>query len=279
MERLREGATRILRFAESLQHAAAWSAAALIATELEVPVTTSRRDVRRRATRGRRRASSSAIDDASRARRLRGRTRSASGHPPDLVVFPATPPEIAAIARLCNEHRVPLVVRGAGTGYTGGAVPTRGGVVAVDRAAEPHPRDRRGQSARRRRAERHHRRSAARGRARRAVLSARSREPRVVVDRRQRRRVRRRAARVQVRHDEALRARRSRRCCRPARSSAPASKAVKNVVGYDLTQLLVGSEGTLAIITQITLRLIPKPPARATLSRRVADVDGRGGRR
>ena len=44
------------------------------------------------------------------------------------------------------------------------------------------------------------------------------------------------------------------------------SKAVKNVVGYDVTQLLVGSEGTLAIITKITLRLIPMPPARATLS-------------
>jgi glycolate oxidase len=44
------------------------------------------------------------------------------------------------------------------------------------------------------------------------------------------------------------------------------SKAVKNVVGYDVTQLLVGSEGTLAIITKITLRLVPKPPARATLS-------------
>jgi glycolate oxidase len=43
------------------------------------------------------------------------------------------------------------------------------------------------------------------------------------------------------------------------------SKAVKNVVGYDLTQLLVGSEGTLAIITKITLRLLPKPPANATM--------------
>src|SRR5204862_261463 len=42
-------------------------------------------------------------------------------------------------------------------------------------------------------------------------------------------------------------------------------KVVKNVVGYDLTQLLVGSEGTLAILTEITLRLIPKPPAVATL--------------
>jgi glycolate oxidase len=51
------------------------------------------------------------------------------------------------------------------------------------------------------------------------------------------------------------------------------SKAVKNVVGYDLTQLLIGSEGTLAIITKITLRLIPKPPARATLSAAFRDVD------
>jgi FAD/FMN-containing dehydrogenase len=48
---------------------------------------------------------------------------------------------------------------------------------------------------------------------------------------------------------------------------------VKNVVGYDLTQLLIGSEGTLAIITEITLRLVPKPPARVTLLAGFADVD------
>jgi glycolate oxidase len=36
---------------------------------------------------------------------------------------------VVAIARLCNDHRVPLVVRGAGTGFTGGAVPTCGGVL------------------------------------------------------------------------------------------------------------------------------------------------------
>ena len=47
---------------------------------------------------------------------------------------------------------------------------------------------------------------------------------------------------------------------------------MKNVVGYDLTQLLVGSEGTLAIITEITLRLIPKPPAHATLLAEFADI-------
>lgn len=41
-------------------------------------------------------------------------------------------------------------------------------------------------------------------------------------------------------------------------------KTVKNVTGYDLTKLIVGSEGTLAIITEATLRLIPKPQATLT---------------
>jgi glycolate oxidase len=36
-------------------------------------------------------------------------------------------------------------------------------------------------------------------------------------------------------------------------------KILKNVTGYDLNRLLVGSEGTLAIVTEITLRLVPRP--------------------
>jgi FAD/FMN-containing dehydrogenase len=40
---------------------------------------------------------------------------------------------------------------------------------------------------------------------------------------------------------------------------------VKNVVGYDLTQLIVGSEGTLAIVTKIILRLVPRPASQTTL--------------
>jgi FAD/FMN-containing dehydrogenase len=43
-------------------------------------------------------------------------------------------------------------------------------------------------------------------------------------------------------------------------------------VGYDLTQLLVGSEGTLAIMTEITLRLVPKPAVQTTLRATFASV-------
>jgi glycolate oxidase len=193
------------------------------------------------------------------------------GHPPDLVVIPATTDEVAAIARLCNDARVPLVVRGAGTGYTGGAVPIRGGVLlsmerftrilevdqtnllavvepnvitadlqrAVERVGLFYPPDPASLE-----------RSALGGNVAECAGG-----PRAFKYGTTRRYVL--ALEVVLPTGEIL---------------ETGSKAVKNVVGYDLTQLLVGSEGTLAIVTKITLRLVPKPPARATLAAVFSDV-------
>jgi glycolate oxidase len=50
----------------------------------------------------------------------------------------------------------------------------------------------------------------------------------------------------------------------------------KDVTGYDLTRLICGSEGTLAIATKITVRLLPKPKARRTLLAIYDDIDDAG---
>lgn len=50
-------------------------------------------------------------------------------------------------------------------------------------------------------------------------------------------------------------------------------KTLKNVSGYDLTRLMCGSEGTLGILTEVTVRLVPMPPAKATLQAVFSDLD------
>ena len=195
------------------------------------------------------------------------------GHPPDVVVSPLTSAEIAAITRFCNERRIPLVVRGAGTGFTGGAVPTRGGVVlsmerlnrileidevnllavvepnvitadlqrAVEKVGLFYPPDP-------------------------ASLEMSSIGGNVAECAGGPRAFKYGTTKRYVLALEAV--------LPTGATVATGSKAVKNVVGYDLTQLLVGSEGTLAIITKVTLRLIPKPPARATLLALFSDIRG-----
>ncbi|HLL70065.1 MAG TPA: FAD-linked oxidase C-terminal domain-containing protein [Pyrinomonadaceae bacterium] len=49
--------------------------------------------------------------------------------PPEAVLLPQTTAEVSAILRLANERLFPVTARGGGVGYTGGAVPVEGGVV------------------------------------------------------------------------------------------------------------------------------------------------------
>ena len=198
------------------------------------------------------------------SRQVYGEDALGQGHPPDLVVLPGSTAEVAAVAALCSAHRVPLVVRGAGTGYTGGAVPTHGGVLlSMERMNRILEIDE-------------------------ANLLAVV-EPNVITGELQRAVERvglfyppdpasldRSAIGGNVAEcaggPRAFKYGTTKRYVLGLEAVLPTgdvihtgSKAVKNVVGYDLTQLLVGSEGTLAIVTKITLRLVPKPPARATL--------------
>ena len=194
------------------------------------------------------------------------------GSPPDLVVRPGSANEVSAIARLCNAHFVPLVVRGAGTGYTGGAVPTQGGMVlsmerlnrileidetnllaivepnvitadlqrAVERVGLFYPPDP-------------------------ASLESSSIGGNVAECAGGPRAFKYGTTKRYVLALEAV--------LPTGEVIETGSKVVKNVVGYDLTQLLVGSEGTLAIITKIILRLVPRPPVQITLRASFDGVD------
>ena len=195
------------------------------------------------------------------------------GRPADAVVTPASTKEVQAIARVCHETRTPLVPRGGGTGYTGGAVPVHGGVVismermnrileidegnllavvepnvitgdlqdAVERVGLFYPPDP--------------------ASLRQSVIGGNVAEcaggPR--------------AFKYGVTKQYVL----GLEAVLPNGSVIrTGGKVVKNVVGYDLTHLLVGSEGTLAIITEVILRLVPKPPVQATLRATFSSVGG-----
>ena len=193
------------------------------------------------------------------------------GHLPDLVVLPSTTAEVSSIARLCTDFRVPMVPRGGGTGYTGGSVPVRGGVVismerftrileidtanllavvepnvvtgdlqdAVERLGLFYPPDP--------------------ASLRESVIGGNVAEsaggPRAF---------KYGTTRHYVLGLEAV--------LPSGEVVRTGGKTVKNVAGYDLTQLLVGSEGTLAIITRIVLRLVPKPMEWVTLRATFASV-------
>jgi glycolate oxidase len=48
--------------------------------------------------------------------------------PPDAVVIPRTTLEVSLVLSFCNENKIPVTPRGAGTGLSGGSIPVRGGI-------------------------------------------------------------------------------------------------------------------------------------------------------
>ncbi len=55
-------------------------------------------------------------------------TENIAGHPPEVVVKPTSTSQVAQILKLANQHLIPVTPRGSGTGLSGGAIPLYGGI-------------------------------------------------------------------------------------------------------------------------------------------------------
>ena len=183
---------------------------------------------------------------------------------PDVVAVPSTAAQVARVMQWCLAHRIPLVPRGGGTGYSGGAVPVCGGLVLsmarftrileIDdhnllAVVEPNVTTA----------------------ALQAAVEARGLfyppDPQSMLECALGGNIAEnaggpRAFKYGVTRQYVL----GLEVVLPTGELIETGgRTVKNVVGYDLTQLLIGSEGTLGIITKAILRLIPRPETRATL--------------
>ncbi len=183
---------------------------------------------------------------------------------PDAVVFPRDEADVSAVLRYCNEHRIAVVPRGAGSGFTGGALPTNGGIVlalekhmnkileidmdnmvavvqpgvinmdlqkAVEAKGLFYPPDPASQEY--------------------STLGGNVSENAGGM----------RAAKYGITKDYVM----AIRAVRPNGDIIRAGKkTIKDVAGYNIAGILIASEGTLAVITEITLKLIAKPNLKKT---------------
>ncbi|MHB1629488.1 MAG: FAD-linked oxidase C-terminal domain-containing protein [Bacilli bacterium] len=183
---------------------------------------------------------------------------------PDAVIMPGSVQEVAAILRLANERRIPVIPRGSGTNLAGGAIPVQGGIVlnmnrfnqiheidvknltatlgpgvitadlhaAVEAAGLFYPPDPGSM-----------RISTVGGNVAQGAGGMRGLKYGVTKD-------------YVMGLEYVLPTGEVLRC---------GGKNVKDVAGYDLTRLMVGSEGTLGVITEITVKLLPIPATKRTL--------------
>ena len=201
-------------------------------------------------------------DDA--ARQAHGADDSRRHALPDAVAIPRDRAQVAAIVRACRAHRVPVVARGAGTGTAAAAVPFEGGVVVsfarMDRILDIRPGDRCAVvepgvlNADLQQALQPHGLfwppdpSSAERCTVGGNLACNAGGPRAV--------------KYGATRDNVLGLVAVTGTGETIRCGGPWTK---DATGYDLTHLLVGSEGTLGLIVEATLRLAPRPQAQAGL--------------
>src|SRR3954451_12017879 len=182
---------------------------------------------------------------------------------PAFVVLPDTADDVAAVLRSANENDIPVTARGSGTGLSGAATPVPGGIVVsfermnrvleIDKAnqvavVQPGVTLAELDEA-----------TAARGLVYPVFPGEYSASlgGNVATNAGGMRAVKYGVTRHQVLGLEAV--------LPSGEVLRTGGRFVKGSTGYDLTQLLVGSEGTLALITEATLRLYPRLEERATV--------------
>src|SRR4051812_41768479 len=192
---------------------------------------------------------------------------------PAFVVLPDPADDVAAVLRSANEHGIPVTARGSGTGLSGAATPVPGGIVVsfermnrvleIDEAnqvavVQPGVTLAELDEA-----------TAARGLVYPVFPGEYSASlgGNVATNAGGMRAVKYGVTRHQVLGLEVV--------LPGGEVIRTGGKFVKGSTGYDLTQLIVGSEGTLALVTEATLRLYPRPEHQATVMapyRSVEDV-------
>ncbi len=183
---------------------------------------------------------------------------------PEVVVKPSTTGEVSEILALCNEANIPVTTRGGGTGLSGGALPVYGGVIlSTERMNRIIEIDRENLMAT---VEpgliTHQLHQAVEELGLFYPVDPASKESCTIGGNVAECAGGPRAVKYGVTRDYVY----GLTCVMPdGRVFKTGGKLLKNVTGYNLTQLIVGSEGTLCVVTEIILKLLPLPLFKRTM--------------
>ena len=188
-----------------------------------------------------------------------------ASHPPDAVVFAESTADVSAVLAFAQERNIPVTTRGAGVGYVGGCVPVHGGialsVMRMNRILGMHPED--GVAIVQPGVITRDLQDAARAVGWEyppdpASLKECSIGGNIATNAGGPRCLKYGVTRSYVLGLEVVLA--------DGRVLRTGGRLHKNKTGFDLVGLFTGSEGLLGVITEATLRLIPKPACRAMLA-------------